>query len=466
MARQLGEGPARDGQELQHRHGPGHLLVAQHLDGAVGGPGRAQHGGQRHEELAHVASHPAVVGGRLGQVEVDQPRLVGLVDQHVVAAQVAVGDAQPVQQLHLLPDLEQQLVVEVAGVEVVEAASAHALLDEEHLTVGGPRRQQDVGHPYPTPRREQGEQGLVLDLALAGDERHLVLEAVEGDEAPEPDQHIGAALLAAQDLHEQLLAVRPPPDEADVAAPADPGRLQRGYVEAGATERLAHLLHRRVPRGSTPRQVEGGADRPPDSRARDHVEGQIEPAVETGGGHREDQAPRRPPGRPAHVRTGGGRQGGGDGDGSRRESVAQGHPVGHHQLGHVVELGHVSGGGGPADDLLEEAGQAVTEGGGRNQLAHQSGPARQKGSQRRHLDGDGRTDDEQSEGQRGEDPGEIVEEAEGVGLRRAHVAVPGEPGTDHHQEEGDDEADDVPGVASARTGHAGLGEHGRHQGRG
>src|SRR5207237_7731712 len=138
--------------------------------------------------------------------------------RHYATAAAPGGRAPPETQLPTLPERAENLVVQLAGVEAVEAAAPHALLDEEHLAAGRPRCQQHPGHPHAALGGEEGEERLVLDLALAGDERHLVLEAPKGEEAPEPHQQVGAALLPAQDLHEQLLAVGPPPDEADVAA--------------------------------------------------------------------------------------------------------------------------------------------------------------------------------------------------------------------------------------------------------
>ena len=114
--------------------------------------------------------------------------------------------------------------------------------------------------------------------------------------------------------------------------------------------------------------------------------------------------------------TGGRGQGGGHGHGRRRKAAAEGDAVRHHEAGHVVELGHEGGRARPVDDLLEQAGQPVAEGGGRHQLPRQAGPPGDESGRRGHADGDGRSNDEERQGQGREDAGQVVEHSEEVGL--------------------------------------------------
>ena len=141
---QLGKGPPGDGQRLQHGHGRHHLVGAQGVDGAVGGPLTADHRGQRDQQLTHVPVQAPVGAGRLGQVEVEQPRFARLVHEHVVTAQVAMGDPPLMETGHLLPHAVEHLVVDVLDVHVVERVPANSLLDEEDLAAGRSRREDDA----------------------------------------------------------------------------------------------------------------------------------------------------------------------------------------------------------------------------------------------------------------------------------------------------------------------------------
>ena len=87
-------GASGQGQRLQQRHRRRHPLGAQHLDRGGYGPVLADQGGQRREQFRHVQVHLPPRGGQLGEAEVGDHGLAGLVD-HARSRPAASGGRSP-----------------------------------------------------------------------------------------------------------------------------------------------------------------------------------------------------------------------------------------------------------------------------------------------------------------------------------------------------------------------------------
>ncbi len=108
------------------------------------------------------------------------------------------------------------------------------------LAVAGWGGGQHHGGAHPGAGGQQLEIGLVLHRLLGGGERGLVLDLPERGPAPELVEQVGVALLTADRLDEQPLAVAGAGDEGDGAASVGPGRRR---PETAVT---AHRLGRDV----------------------------------------------------------------------------------------------------------------------------------------------------------------------------------------------------------------------------
>ena len=119
--------------------------------------------------------------------------------------------------------------------------AAHPLLHQEDLAPPSARRQEHVGDAHARLGGQEGHERFVLGLAFARHERQLVLEPAEGDEAPQVDEEVGAALFGAEHLDEELLADDGRADEPCVAAAAHAGGLEVQDLDAGGHEGVVHL---------------------------------------------------------------------------------------------------------------------------------------------------------------------------------------------------------------------------------
>ena len=190
--------------------------------------------GERRDQLGHVLRQPAVGGGGLRKAEVDHPRSTVVADEHVGAAQVAVREAGVPETRHLLPQRCEQPIVDVLGREGVERPAHHPALGQERVTRPRVDGQHHRGRLHACPLREQRDVGLVLDLALGRRERRFVLELAVHQRAPRLEQRVGVALLAADDLDEQLVTALGGHEERSGAPCVDRGRRHRDRAEPGA----------------------------------------------------------------------------------------------------------------------------------------------------------------------------------------------------------------------------------------
>ena len=165
-------GTRRQGEGLQVGHGGGEVVgVEDARRGRDDGVG-AHCCRERRDQLGPIDRLITTAAGRRGRAEVDDHDAALAVgargDEDVGAAQRAVGEPGPVQRGDLRPDLVEQLVVELVGPEVGDAAAADVVGDEHHRGV----RQRDHGihrrAGHAATRREQEEQRLVLDLVAHG----------------------------------------------------------------------------------------------------------------------------------------------------------------------------------------------------------------------------------------------------------------------------------------------------------
>ena len=233
---EVGAGGRGQGGRLQQRQRLGDRLGPECPDRGPHRPVGADQAGQRDEQLGHVAGQPPGAGRGLGEPEVEQPRQPAQVDQYVGATQVAVGDAGGAQPPDLGPDLDQEPVVDVPGVQAVKRPAGDVLLDQQGMALlGGGGRQHRRGAD-PGAGGQQPEIGLVLDRLLGGRERGLVLDSPERRPAPQLVEQVGVALLTADRLDEPPLPVARPDDEGDGTAGVRCRRVDRHRLDPGRAQ--------------------------------------------------------------------------------------------------------------------------------------------------------------------------------------------------------------------------------------
>ena len=131
MVAQLLAGGAGEGGRGGGGQGGGQRLAPQGVGGAGHGAVGAEPHGQADEELGQVGLAQALGGDRGGVVEVDQPGPPVGVDDHAVAAQVAVGDARLVEAGHLLPGGLQGGVADGRRVGLLQRAAGDQPLHQQ-----------------------------------------------------------------------------------------------------------------------------------------------------------------------------------------------------------------------------------------------------------------------------------------------------------------------------------------------
>ena len=181
-------------QRLQQRHRGGDRLGPEGRHGAGHRPFRTDRQGEGCDELGHVLGEPAGTGRRLGEAEVDEPRVIVVVEQHVGGTKVAVGQLRVAEQGHLVPQLADDVVGDVVRCQLVEPMSVDQLGGQDGGSVAGLTGHHQRRCAHSGPLGQQGQVGLVFDLALGGRERSFVLEMTKGEPSPDPEQQVGVAL--------------------------------------------------------------------------------------------------------------------------------------------------------------------------------------------------------------------------------------------------------------------------------
>jgi hypothetical protein len=260
------------GVELQEPQGRPHGVDAEHRDRRVDRAVGSDAEGERGEQLRHVGVEAGLGDGHLAEAEVDQPRLVEVVEDDVRAAEVAVRDAVRPQDRHLLPHCVQERVVDRVGVEAVEGPSVDVVVGEEHRV--GP----DLGdraqprRPHADVARLQRRERLVLDRAPQGDEGALVAHVLQAQPAVQAEEEVLRALGGGAHLHHELGAVVDRGEEVARAAPRRRHRSEPGHREAGRRQARDHRSRARVLVGRRPhRSVRGDTARGADGEGEEDL---------------------------------------------------------------------------------------------------------------------------------------------------------------------------------------------------
>jgi hypothetical protein len=132
---EVGPGGRRQGGRLQQRQPLGDRLGPEDLGCAAHRPVGPDQAGQRDEQLGHVVGQLPRARRGFGEPEVQQPGPPVQADQHVGAAQVAVGDTGAMEPLDLGPDGSEQSVTDLGGVEAVQRLAGDVLEDEQDMAI-------------------------------------------------------------------------------------------------------------------------------------------------------------------------------------------------------------------------------------------------------------------------------------------------------------------------------------------
>ncbi len=203
---------------------------------------------RRGDQLGHIGGQQQVRCGDLAEPEVDHPHPAVVGAEQVGQAQVAVGDAVPTQEAHLLPDLTEHLVGDLLGGDAVERTAGHGVVGQhERVRVG-------LGH-RPHPRRahpevagHQGDERLVLDRSAQRRERPLVAAISPTQGAVHPEQQVGAALVGAERLDEVAAAVGGRAEVRRRPTCVHLRRVEGGERQPDDVETVADRRRRRAPR--------------------------------------------------------------------------------------------------------------------------------------------------------------------------------------------------------------------------
>ena len=119
-----------------------------------------------------------------------------------------MGEPVPPQLTHEAPDLGEHGIGHIARVDPVERLAVDRFIGEDVTVRLGRRDGPQAGRPHPDRPRGEGDERFVLDGAPQRQERLLVAEVAGQETAVEAEQQVGAALVGAERLDEQLGAVR------------------------------------------------------------------------------------------------------------------------------------------------------------------------------------------------------------------------------------------------------------------
>ena len=132
-----------------------------------------------------------------------------VVEEDVRQPEVAVGDPVPPQLTDEAPDRGEHVIGHVARIDPVEGLARRWLRRRGRSRSARPSATaRRAGVRTPTDSRGEGDERFVLHGALQRRERSLVAEVAGEEAAVEAEQQIGAALVGAERLDEQL-ASRP-----------------------------------------------------------------------------------------------------------------------------------------------------------------------------------------------------------------------------------------------------------------
>jgi hypothetical protein len=315
-------------------------------------------------------------------------------------------------------------------VQAVQRLAGDVLLDQQDVAVAGGDGGQHRRGADPGAGGQQPDVGLVLHRLLGSGERGLVLDLPERGPAPQLVEQVGVALLPADRLDEEALAVAGADDERDRAAGVAPHRVNAVRVDPGRQQTLADGGGGGWAGWCARGQVDGGGDRPAEGGPADHVQWQVGAGVDPSQGDQPDHPPGGPPGPVGQPGPGRGGQGGGHGDMPGGVAEAGVDPADDH-------AGEQGDGSGLAGQALDQLGQQPGQGAGQGEVGGQPGPAGGQGQR-----GQGRDRGQGAElHHRQQRPtngvGELVDQPEQLDVEGEHVAaVGGHPARRHHHAAG------------------------------
>ena len=181
-----------------------------------------------------------VVGlGELAESEVDEPRMVVVVEEDVGEPEVAVGDVALAEVGDLLPELRQHVVGDRVVGNGVERRAVDRFVCEQHRRLVDRCDRQEVGRAHPEIGGTQRDECFVLDGTSERRERRFVADVAQTGAAVEAEEEIGVALVTAQDLHEHTVAVVERAEVRGRPACVDGGGLEIAEREPGPRHRSA-----------------------------------------------------------------------------------------------------------------------------------------------------------------------------------------------------------------------------------
>ena len=298
-------GARRPAERLQLEAGQraGDDVASEHLDRDGDGARRAGDDGEGGEHLGDLGVEQRVVDGELGEAEVDEPRRPLAVDEHVGAAQVAMGDAVTAQQGDLFEHRGHHGVGHGLVRQGVDRGTVDAVVRQQHRVDPDAHDTAHARRVHADVARDQRDERLVLDRALQRGERAIVADVLEPQEPVHPVHQVGRPLGLAEHLHEHALPVLEGREVRGRGPGVDARRLQVAHRQPGVAERLRDRRHRRAPVGTAEGQQHAGADRGA-QRDRDHHVARQVVADDEAHQHegRQGDRPRPPPAR-RHERT-------------------------------------------------------------------------------------------------------------------------------------------------------------------
>ena len=199
-------------------------------------------------------------------VEVEQVNPTLRVHEDVMGGEPLVGDALLVQLRQGPPQLVEQLVGQQAGRQTIERDPVERLEDEQPVARIGRSLREHAGDRHAVLAGEQSGERLVLDLARRRPSGPLVVEPADAEPLPGPDEQVGVALVATEQLHEAATTVVGVGLERPAVGGLDGERLDLGRREAAAGHARQHVGAAGAVAGAPARR--GPATRPP-RRARD-----------------------------------------------------------------------------------------------------------------------------------------------------------------------------------------------------
>ncbi len=261
--------------------------------------------------MGDVGCCPFGIRGALGLVEADQGGPIA-VDDDVIGVEVAVHHGDRVQAGERRPHLVEELVVEVAGFQLTEAAAFDRSGDDDGGPGAAAARRHDRRHRHPGARGGEQEIRLVLHLLEPRRREPLSEPAVE-QRVAEPLEPSASRVVTPDDLH--------PDGAADVVGQHEGRRVgltvsepRVGGVDPEPIERVDDLAECRAIARRAEHEVHQRSDAPSEHETGEHVDRVARAEVHRPDRHSGDEKPAQDPHRTGHVRC----RGSDDGDGDRQ----------------------------------------------------------------------------------------------------------------------------------------------------